>query len=918
MFRAIKIVRREDFEYERTFEREFEGIQRYEQVSKDHPGLVDVLHVGRDDEGGFYYYVMELADDKNGEPENIDPETYRANTLSSEMKATGAKSILDTVNLGISLAGALGHLHEAGLTHRDVKPSNIIFVKGVPKLADVGLVAQSGQRTYVGTEGYVPPEGPGTSSADLYSLAMVLYEVHTEKDRLDFPELPTNLEIHPTVNRDEWRGLNTVICRAGSPDPRKRYESARALAIALREVIEGSHGYRSGRKGSKVRNILVTIMVLGLLAITGYGGYWVWKDSRKFWDDNSDHLSGKGKGSGNSTTISGNDSASGTSIAGNTAGNGASDAGQEDPDGKGKGKAADTSNNGGGGKGGKSGKGAFTIIDDENDNMINGEVVIRDEVNTNIKPPKIDTGSEDPKDHPKIIENDPVAEIDPKEDPDKNATTVVAEKVAGQIKLMSRPSGATVWVDGEEVGITPRPLVLPVGAVEIVLKFPGYHDLVYQTMVKEGFVVVEKSLIEDRRPAPGTSWVNSLGVRFEPDYTRNSVTVESVSTQLFDTFNSATGQLLPSSVRDGLALVTDQKGRWAFADWMTEVDRGSGYLSSKQYYRPIDGSETLGNHDFKLVVDNRMGTILLNSEPTGALIRQNGKVIGDTEETISNLRLGPYEFQLDMPGYQLLTVAGQLNNVIPVPVNHQLVPNQSVVFGSSWTNSLGMALVPVGDLLVASYETPLMDYRDYVTDMQISMPVTVISQELNHPVTGVTRNEAQAFCDWLTLRERSFDMIRPTQRYRLPTDVEWSLFAGITGESGNTPEERGRQRQARYPWGDAWPPPSGSGNYADESASGLLRNYVIAGYNDNFPATSVIGSLGPRENGMHDLSGNVWEWVSDRYGSGGHDLGGVRGGGWNTYEQERLSLHYRNPVPMDSREDFFGFRYLLEDIGDAP
>ncbi|MEM6916370.1 MAG: hypothetical protein AAF491_07355 [Verrucomicrobiota bacterium] len=54
MLRAVKVVRREDFEYERTFEREFEGIQRYEQVSQDHPGLVDVLHVGRDDEAGFY------------------------------------------------------------------------------------------------------------------------------------------------------------------------------------------------------------------------------------------------------------------------------------------------------------------------------------------------------------------------------------------------------------------------------------------------------------------------------------------------------------------------------------------------------------------------------------------------------------------------------------------------------------------------------------------------------------------------------------------------------------------------------------------------------------------------------------------------------------------------------------------------
>lgn len=66
MYRAVKVVRREDFEYERTFEREFEGIQHYEKVSQDHPGLVDVLHVGRDNEAGHYYYVMELADEEEG------------------------------------------------------------------------------------------------------------------------------------------------------------------------------------------------------------------------------------------------------------------------------------------------------------------------------------------------------------------------------------------------------------------------------------------------------------------------------------------------------------------------------------------------------------------------------------------------------------------------------------------------------------------------------------------------------------------------------------------------------------------------------------------------------------------------------------------------------------------------------------
>lgn len=62
--RAVKVVYREDFDDERTFEREFEGILKFEPISRDHPGLVNILHVGRSPDGvSFYYYVMELGDD---------------------------------------------------------------------------------------------------------------------------------------------------------------------------------------------------------------------------------------------------------------------------------------------------------------------------------------------------------------------------------------------------------------------------------------------------------------------------------------------------------------------------------------------------------------------------------------------------------------------------------------------------------------------------------------------------------------------------------------------------------------------------------------------------------------------------------------------------------------------------------------
>ena len=61
--RAIKVVRREDFDSGGSYEREFHGIQRYEPISRQHPALVDILQVGRNDDLHFYYCVMELADD---------------------------------------------------------------------------------------------------------------------------------------------------------------------------------------------------------------------------------------------------------------------------------------------------------------------------------------------------------------------------------------------------------------------------------------------------------------------------------------------------------------------------------------------------------------------------------------------------------------------------------------------------------------------------------------------------------------------------------------------------------------------------------------------------------------------------------------------------------------------------------------
>lgn len=126
---AAKVVRRERFANDKPFEREFNGILKFEPVSRTHPSQVDILHVGRDE--GFFYYIMELADDVfNGR--DIDPEHYAAHTLSGDLLEKGRLPAEDCIHYGMALTTALQHLHLNGLVHRDVKPSNIIFVDGNP------------------------------------------------------------------------------------------------------------------------------------------------------------------------------------------------------------------------------------------------------------------------------------------------------------------------------------------------------------------------------------------------------------------------------------------------------------------------------------------------------------------------------------------------------------------------------------------------------------------------------------------------------------------------------------------------------------------------------------------------------------------------------------------------------------------
>gem|GEM_PF-581951 len=239
-YRAVKVVRRGSFSDGRPFERELAGLRRFEPLSRTHPGFINILHIGRNEARGYFYCIMELADDV-ATGQTVHPETYQPRTLASDLAHRARLPLSECLQIGLALAAALKHLHKHGLVHRDIKPSNIIFINGAPKLADIGLVtAISEATTTLGTRGYAPPEDTGSPAADLYSLGKVLYELSAGKRPEQFPDLPT--ELNGRSERAQFVRFNEVLLRACDPEPQKRYPSAEAMRVALGQCQRAGGG----------------------------------------------------------------------------------------------------------------------------------------------------------------------------------------------------------------------------------------------------------------------------------------------------------------------------------------------------------------------------------------------------------------------------------------------------------------------------------------------------------------------------------------------------------------------------------------------------------------------------------------------------------------------------------------------------
>jgi formylglycine-generating enzyme required for sulfatase activity len=486
----------------------------------------------------------------------------------------------------------------------------------------------------------------------------------------------------------------------------------------------------------------------------------------------------------------------------------------------------------------------------------------------------------------------------------------------GTLQITAIPAGAHVSVDGVESGVTPTVVDAPSGVRQVRISAPGLKTWESSLVLKAG---------EALNVGPIT-----LG---QPDAHLTLISVPSgAEVTIGGTHRGRTPIEVDLPAGFQHELVVNLPG---YAPWTRPVFADAGKQISV---------------DAKLEVVGARVTV--QGEPDGAQLFIDGVDRGRTPQT---LQLSAIEHRIEVrkDGWVAYTGTVTPSKGLDRTLQYRLT-SEDRSFALSQTASTVytqtgymLRLVPAGTFSMGSERReqgrrPNEGFRRVTLKRPLYFGVTEVTNEQfrrfhpdhtsgfidrhsidldDQPVTQVSWNDAAEYCNWLSERDNlpvayekrndEYLLKRPvTIGYRLPTEAEWEYAARYAAP--------GQFR--RYAWGDALPVTADVGNLAGAETGNSLPA-SLPGYRDNYPVVAPVGKFKATPLGLHDLSGNVSEWIGDYYLSFvdsapvtdplGPEDGTrhvIRGANWKSAAATDLRLAARDGA--DSPNTTIGFRVV--------
>ncbi len=419
--------------------------------------------------------------------------------------------------------------------------------------------------------------------------------------------------------------------------------------------------------------------------------------------------------------------------------------------------------------------------------------------------------------------------------------SIELEDISGTLVLASEPAGATVLVNGEQVGITPVRLDREAGLYVVEVQKPGFE------------------LLRDEITLNQTHRNPSRQYLLQPEQ----------------------ATLVINAMPEGGALLLDNTPKTSPIS--IEAMRPQQLVYSKAGYLPYSTSVNLrpGQHqELDVTLAKAVGKVRLTSNER-AQISIDGELLGSTPVTLERQALNQ-SVTFSKPGYRSVTksflpIHGKTINVDTVLLTEFAA--RRAEGKPTVAQSMGINMVevqPTTFTMGSAANVPRRNRNEHQVQVGFSRSYYLSSTEITEaqfaafsgtgartslPVSNVTWQHAAEFCNWLSLQEGlppfynlDTGSYNPDATgYRLPTEAEWEFAAARYRQPGSS----------KYVWGSVDRLPNKQGNFADKSLRGQ-QSFVFDNYEDGFTGKAPVGQFKSR-NDFFDMAGNVAEWVNDQY-----------------------------------------------------